>query len=132
MSLRKKLNEIAQPADLFPNLTRAEKECNRLLVAIANQIHVQRKMLGRTQKQLAEQLSVSQSMICQWESGDYNFSISSLTEIFDNLGLRVNLSFSLIEDKGILPSQSRYLDFEETQVRKTDPAEALDIIPEAA
>lgn len=108
MSFRKKLNEIAQPADLFPDLTRAQKECNRLLVAIANQIYAQRKALGRTQKQLAEQLSVTQSMVCQWEGGDYNFTIGSMTEIFDSLGLKIGLTFSDVENEGVLPSQSSY------------------------
>ena len=108
MSLREKLNQIAKPTDLLPELTRAQKECNRLLVAIANQIYTQRKALGKTQKQLAEQLSVTQSMICQWESGDYNFTIEAMTEIFDSLGLRIGLTFADAENDGVLPSLCRY------------------------
>ena len=38
MSIREKLNKIAPSATLFPELTQAEKETNRILVQIANKI----------------------------------------------------------------------------------------------
>ena len=38
MSIREKLDKIAPSATLFPELTQAEKETNRILVQIANRI----------------------------------------------------------------------------------------------
>lgn len=104
MSLRKRLDEISEPAELFPDLTNAEKETNRLLVEIAQQIQSRRKELNRTQKQLAEMLSVSQPMVCQWESGDYNFSIDSLVQVLDSLNLRIEVTFSSVEKDLTIPA----------------------------
>ena len=107
MSLRKKLDEVAESAELFPALTNAEKEANRLLVEIAIQIQKRRKELHKTQRQLAYELSVSQPMVCQWESGDYNFTIEALSEIFDSLDMKIDLSFSPIAE-AIIPQVSDY------------------------
>ncbi len=132
MSFRERISKAAQPVDVFPELSRAQKETNRLLVAIANQIYLRRKEQKKTQAELAKQLSVTQSMICQWESGDYNFSISSLAEIFDSLGLKINLTFSAIENDGVLPQQSRYEEFETKKQRQANHVDGSPFLPEAA
>ena len=53
MSLRNKLNKVAKQKELFPELTNAQKETNRLLVLIANAICARRKERKQTQSQLA-------------------------------------------------------------------------------
>lgn len=94
MTLREKLKNIAQPYDLFSDLTDAEKEIDHILVCIAHEIYQRRTDLNWTQKKLAEAMQVSQSMVCQWESGDYNFTVEKLVQIFDTLGLKLNISSS--------------------------------------
>lgn len=42
---------------------------------------------GMTQKEFAEFLGVSQPMVSKWEAGNYNFTISAVSSIFDKLGL---------------------------------------------
>lgn len=47
-----------------------------------------------SQKKLANKIGLSQSMICKLESGDYNFSIKKLCEVFDKLGMQVDITIS--------------------------------------
>ena len=97
MKIEKKLESIAVKEDLFPELSSAEKATNKLLAKIAQQIYDRRKQLHLTQKDLAEQLSVSQPMISQWESGECNFSIENLANVFDSLGLNIDLVFTPVD-----------------------------------
>ena len=99
MTLKEKLNRITQPYDLFADLSDAQKEANHLLVWIARTVYLRRKDLSWTQKQLADAMQVSQSMVCQWESGDYNFTVESLAQVFDTLGLK--LSFFASEKESV-------------------------------
>ena len=108
MSLRDKLNKVATRAELFPELTNAEKEKNRLLVSIANAICFRRKELKSTQAQLAQMLSVSQPMVCKWENGEYNFTIETLATVFDKLKLKIDISFTPVEEAEVIPRISRY------------------------
>lgn len=108
MSLRSKLNQVSRPTDLFPELSNAQKETNRLLVLIANAIHARRKELNQTQSQLANLLSVSQPMVCQWERGEYNFTIETLATVFDKLKLKVDISFVPVEAEEVIPPICRY------------------------
>lgn len=55
-------------------------------------------------------LSVSQPMICQWENGEYNFSIETLVTVLDKLHLEMDLSFRPIEKREVIPEISRYAD----------------------
>lgn len=47
-----------------------------------------------SQKQFAEFMGVSQAMISKWESGDYNFTIASLSKIFDKLNMDFDITIS--------------------------------------
>lgn len=103
MNLSKKLKARASssPAlDLFPELSDAEKAENKILVDIAEKIISQRKKLGYSQKTLAQKLGVSQSMISQYEDGNYNFTISSLCKLLYCLGLQPSVSFSETDSIG--------------------------------
>lgn len=97
MNIGQKLEKLAIKEDLFPELSSAEKTANKLLAKVAQQIYDRRKHLHMTQKDLSEQLNVSQPMISQWESGECNFSIETLANVFDSLGLTVDFVFTPIE-----------------------------------
>lgn len=47
-----------------------------------------------SQKQFAELMGVSQAMVSKWESGDYNFTIGSLSKIFDKLNMDFDITIS--------------------------------------
>lgn len=53
-----------------------------------------RLKLGMNQKQFAEHLGVSQSMISRWESETYNFTLKTICEILDKLDIKVSLLFA--------------------------------------
>ena len=83
MSIRDKLKSLSQSSvNLFPELSAAEKEENNLMGSICAQMIKRRKSLGMTQKDFALKMNVSQSMVSQWENGECNFTVSSLSEIF--------------------------------------------------
>lgn len=46
--------------------------------------------LGHTQKEFANYMGVSQSMVSKWETGDYNFSIETLSRVFYKLGINID------------------------------------------
>lgn len=47
-----------------------------------------------TQKEFAEFLNVSQSMVSKWESDEYNFTIQTLAEICDKLNLELEIDIT--------------------------------------
>lgn len=132
MSIREKLDKIAPSATLFPELTQAEKETNRILVQIANRICSCRKELKETQAQFAQRFGVSQPMVCQWENGEYNYTIEKLVEILDQLHLRMDVTFRSTEMEEVIPVTSQY--DSKKQRGKVDPpaGKNLDATLEAA
>ena len=96
MDINKYLKEVVSKKDsydMFDLLTDADKEEGRLIAEISTMILKRRKELGMSQAQLAQKLEVSQPMISQWESGEYNYSISTIVKVFDALDLKVSLEF---------------------------------------
>lgn len=62
---------------------------------------IDRKM---TQTDFAKLLGVTQPMVSKWEAGDYNFTISSVSQIFEKLGL--DYSFAIIDNNTSFPKVS--------------------------
>lgn len=96
MEISKYLKEVVskeEKYDLFDLLTDADKEENRLIAEISSMIIKRRKELNMSQSQLAQLLEVKQPMISQWESGEYNYSISTIAKIFDALNLKIAIEF---------------------------------------
>lgn len=63
--------------------------------AICGEIVSQRIKRGMTQKQFAEFMGVSQSMVSKWESGDCNFTLQSLVHISSKLNIPMQSPFEL-------------------------------------
>ena len=61
----------------------------KALAVISAKIYTKRTKMGLDQKSFAKFMGVTQGMISRWESGTYNFSISTLIGICEKL----NLSF---------------------------------------
>lgn len=72
---------------LTENLSENDLIKLRQLALISAKIELKRKELGFNQKEFAAFMGVSQGMVSKWESGEYNFTISTLQDICFKLGL---------------------------------------------
>lgn len=97
MSQKSKFRVSAIPVELFPGLSSAEKNENKIRVAIAERIASERKRLGYSQSVLVKKAGINQAMVSHFESGDYNFTIDSLCRIMSALGLSPSISFTETE-----------------------------------
>ena len=86
MKIREKATLDSQP--LFAELSRKEKELNKIKASIACAFMQQRLALGMNQKAFAEKIGVSQGMVSRIESGDCNFTLESILDLCDKLDLK--------------------------------------------
>lgn len=82
----KKTNWIAE------GLSDADVKTTVELAKISAKIERSRLDLGMTQKEFADYMGVTQGMVSKWESREYNFTIKSLNEICQKLGLSLSLT----------------------------------------
>lgn len=82
----KKTNWIAE------GISEAEVKTTVELAKISAKIERCRLDLGMTQKEFADYMGVTQGMVSKWESREYNFTIRSLNEICQKLGLSLSMS----------------------------------------
>lgn len=80
------------------NMSAAEIKTAMVNAEISSAITDERIKLGMTQKEFSDFMGVSQGMVSKWESGDYNFTISSISKIFDKLNM--DFGFSIKKDEG--------------------------------
>lgn len=73
------------------HLSVADITASRLLSGLSSTIVKNRIDMGKTQKEFAEYMGVSQSMVSKWESADYNFSVKALAEIASKLDLDITV-----------------------------------------
>ena len=73
-------------------ISEAEIKTTVELAKISAKIERCRLDLGMTQKEFADYMGVTQGMISKWESREYNFTIRSLNEICQKLGLSLSMS----------------------------------------
>ncbi len=64
-----------------------ELKSEEILAIVSGRIQLRRIEMGLDQKQFAKLLGVTQGMVSRWESGTYNFTISTLVNICEKLGL---------------------------------------------
>lgn len=87
MSLEEMIKN-ARPTDwLGENLSESEIENIKELSLISARIELKRKEMGMGQKEFAKYMGVSQGMVSKWESGEYNFTITTLHDICKKLNL---------------------------------------------
>ena len=92
MSIMDKIMNAKTTYWLTEGMSEAEIKTTVELAKISAQIEkcrIERKM---TQKEFAEYMGVNQSMISKWESREYNFTIRSLNEICQKLGLSLSVN----------------------------------------
>lgn len=81
---------------LLSSLSEADLLASKLKVRISDVIIKNRKNAGLSKKQYAELIGVSRTMISEWESGHYNFSIESLSLIAFKLNLKLEINLESI------------------------------------
>ena len=85
-------SELPQAEEsLFPDLSESDKQKNKKMVEIALAIKRERERRNMTQIEFAKFLQVKQTQISKWESGDCNFTMSTLYLICDKLDLELNI-----------------------------------------
>lgn len=94
-NLQKLMQQAVQNGStgFFDELSEADRMAARLIAAVSNEIFRIRKKMGLTQDQFAKKLGVTQSMVSQWESGEYNFTIELMARIFQQLKTGVDIGF---------------------------------------
>lgn len=73
------------------SISTADIVSSKALSEISSAIVKCRVDSGKTQKQFAEFMGVSQGMVSKWESKDYNFSVKTLAEIATKLDLNLSI-----------------------------------------
>lgn len=87
------------------HLSRAEIASAEIMGLVSAAIIKYRAERDWNQKEMAEFMDVSQSMISKWESGMYNFTIFALTEICEKL--EISLSVALGKQRTEMQTASR-------------------------
>lgn len=93
------------------------------LATISAKIQLKRVELGMTQKEFAQKMGVSQGMVSKWESGEYNFTINTINDICERLGLLfeplikekesfADNTFSVINDICIKNSKNLWINYQ--------------------
>ncbi len=72
---------------LTNGISQEQLKTEKALSVISAKIYTKRTRMGLDQKAFAKFLGVTQGMISRWESGTYNFSISTLISICEKLEL---------------------------------------------
>lgn len=87
MSLENMLDSAKKSDWLVKSFTHQEFKHRKQLSIIASRIQLRRIEKGMNQKEFAKMMGVTQGMISKWESGEYNFSIDTLSQICEGLEL---------------------------------------------
>lgn len=91
---------------LTKGISEEQLKIEKALSVIAAKIYTKRTQTGMDQKTFAKFMGVSQGMISRWESGTYNFSISTLIKICEKLDL--NFEPQIIE-KELAPQNTEFV-----------------------
>ncbi len=87
MGIAEKLANAKSTTWLSEGISDVEVKSIVQLAKISAKIERYRIEKGMTQKEFATYMGVTQGMVSKWESRDYNFTVKTLNEICDKLGL---------------------------------------------
>lgn len=91
MSLKDKIANAKKTTWVTDGIEEQEIKTIVELARISAKIELARLDRGMTQKEFAEFMGVTQGMVSKWESREYNFTIKSLNEICEKLGLECDI-----------------------------------------
>lgn len=79
--------------EIGENMSAEEMMLLSLQGMIAAEVEMKRTELQMNQKQFAQYMGVTQATVSKWESGDTNFTLSTLVHIALKLGLKMQSPF---------------------------------------
>lgn len=94
MSLKDKIASAKKTTWVTDGLEQQEIKTIVELARISAKIELARLDRGMTQKEFADFMGVTQGMVSKWESREYNFTIKSLNEICEKLGLECDININ--------------------------------------
>ncbi|MCO7109621.1 helix-turn-helix domain-containing protein [Gemmiger formicilis] len=77
-------------------MTPAERSANQQLALISAAIEMWRADHNMTQAAFAEFMGVTQVMVSKWESGEYNFTVKTLSEISAKINMPPDVLFLIL------------------------------------
>lgn len=92
MGITEKIANAKKTNWISDGICEAEIKTTVELAKISAKIERCRLDLGMTQKEFADYMGVTQGMVSKWESREYNFTIKSLNEICQKLGLSLSMN----------------------------------------
>ena len=101
-------------------MTAEDMMLSSLQAMIAAEITMKRHALGMSQKDLADAMGVSQTLVSKWESGETNYTLKTLVQIASKLGIGMCLPFETEHPKLYTSTQSNIVSFPGFQAWKTN------------
>ncbi|HHU72181.1 MAG TPA: helix-turn-helix transcriptional regulator [Clostridiales bacterium] len=87
MGINERIKNAKTTEWLSEGISQIEIDKIKKLALISSKIQLKRISLGMNQKQFAKMMGVSQGMVSKWESGEYNFTLTTLIDICSKLDL---------------------------------------------
>ena len=91
MGIMEKIANAKKTSWVIEGLSEAEIKTTVELAKISAKIERCRLSLRMTQKEFVDYMGVTQAMVSKWESREYNFTIRSLNEVCQKLGLSLSM-----------------------------------------
>lgn len=92
MGIKEKISNARTTTWLTEGISEEDVKATVELAKISAQIERQRLNLKMTQKEFADYMGVSQGMVSKWESREYNFTVNTLNNICERLGMYLSLN----------------------------------------
>lgn len=87
------MNDVKNERDLIVSLSANIEDEEVMLLTlqgmVSAEISMKRQELKISQKEFAERMGVTQSLVSRWENGDTNYTLSTLVKICSFLGLNM-------------------------------------------
>lgn len=109
MTLQEKMENAKVSDELFDTLTDEEKAYEDLMAKVSMMILKERQNRGMNQKEFAEFMNASQSIISKWESSSCNFSLKKMVSILRKLDITIEFKSKMEVYKNISKPSYDYL-----------------------
>lgn len=115
MGIEEKLAKAKKATWMTDGLTDSEVKSMVEIAKISARIERKRIEMEMTQKEFADYMGVSQGMVSKWESREYNFTIKTLNDICQKLGLDLCIS---IENSEPEKDFGKIIKWDENKIKK--------------